>query len=170
MLAVQKFILIINYRMEGKFGSWKIWWIHCMNTLAEENLANCEILQVKISRKTYSIKHSERLHHATNLWHEPCCDAMLCSSFTHLKPLSESQNQIWCWSSASWCFVLHLFNLSICQFHCLGWHKITQTTGRLRQSMVLYNRGCTVEVLYFKINIDVFQHNSTMNFVTWDFL
>ena len=38
-----------------------------MNTLAEENLANCEILQVKISQKTYSIKHSKRLCHATNL-------------------------------------------------------------------------------------------------------
>ena len=56
-----------KYRMEGNFGSGKIWRIHCMNTLAEENLANCEILQVKIFRKTYSIKHSERLRHATNL-------------------------------------------------------------------------------------------------------
>ena len=37
------------YRMEGNFGSGKIWRIHCMNTLVEENLANCEILQVKIS-------------------------------------------------------------------------------------------------------------------------
>ena len=133
--------------MEENFGSGKIWQIYCMNTFMKENLVNCEILQVKISRKTYSIKHSERLHHATNLWCEPCCDAMLCSSFTHLKPLSGSQNQIWCWPSASWSFVLHLFNLSICRFNCLGWHKITQTTGRLRQSLVLYNLGCTVEVL-----------------------
>ena len=55
------------YRMEGNFGSGKIWRIHCMNTLAEENLANCEILQVKISRKTYPVKHSEHLCYATNL-------------------------------------------------------------------------------------------------------
>ena len=53
--------------MEGNFGSGKIWRIHCMNTLAEENLANCEILQVKLLRKTYFVKHSERLRHATNL-------------------------------------------------------------------------------------------------------
>ena len=53
--------------MEGNFGSGKIRRIHCMNILAEENLANCEILQVKISRKAYSVKHSERLRHATNL-------------------------------------------------------------------------------------------------------
>ena len=48
-----------KYRMEGNFGSGKIWRIHCMNTLAEENLANCEILQVKIFRKTYSVEHIE---------------------------------------------------------------------------------------------------------------
>ena len=53
--------------MEGNFGSRKIWRIHYMNTMAEENLANCEILQAKISRKTYSVKHSERLCHATNM-------------------------------------------------------------------------------------------------------
>ena len=64
--------------MEGNFGSRKIWWIHCINTLVEENLVNCEILQVKIFRKTYSIKHSERLRHMTNLWHEPCWT--LCSA------------------------------------------------------------------------------------------
>ena len=40
-----------EYRMEGNFDSGKIWRIHCINTLAEENLANCEILPVKISRK-----------------------------------------------------------------------------------------------------------------------
>ena len=57
----------VDYRMEGNFGSGKIWRIHCMNPLAEENLANCEILQVKIFRKTYSVKHSERLRYATNL-------------------------------------------------------------------------------------------------------
>ena len=57
----------VDYCMEGNFGSGKIWRIHCMNTLAEENLANCEILQVKIFRKTYSVKHSKRLRHATNL-------------------------------------------------------------------------------------------------------
>ena len=91
----------------------------------------------------YSVKHSERLRHKTNSWQEPCCDAMLCSSFT----LSGNQNQIWCWPSAVWSFNLHLFCLSICWFNCLGWHKITQTTGRLRQSLVLYDCGCTVEVL-----------------------
>ena len=110
----------------GKLCRGKIWRIHCINTLGEENLANCEVLQVKISRKTYSVKHSERLYicHAINLWRKISCDAMLSSSFTHLKPLSRSQNQIWCWSSASWSFVRHLFNLSICRFNCLGWHKI----------------------------------------------
>ena len=83
--------------MERNFGSGKIWRIHCMNTLAEENLANWEILQVKISRKTYSVKHSECLftpHDKFVTW--PCCDARLCSLFTHLKPLNGSQNQIWC--------------------------------------------------------------------------
>ena len=29
-----------KYRMEENFGSGKIWRIHCMNTLAAENLAN----------------------------------------------------------------------------------------------------------------------------------
>ena len=53
--------------MDGNFGSGKIWRIHCMNILAKENLANCEVLQVKISWKTYSVKHSERLRRATNL-------------------------------------------------------------------------------------------------------
>ena len=53
--------------MEGNFGSGKIWRIHCINALAEENLANCEILQMKIFRKTYSVKHSARLCHATDL-------------------------------------------------------------------------------------------------------
>ena len=43
--------------MEGNFGSGKIWRIHCMNTLAEENLANCEIfpsenISENIFRKT----------------------------------------------------------------------------------------------------------------------
>ena len=84
----------VPYR--GNFGSRKVWQIHCISTLVEENLANCEILQVKISRKTYSVKHSEHLHHTTNLWRKPCCDARLCSSFTNLKPLTGSQNQIWC--------------------------------------------------------------------------
>ena len=56
-----------EYHMEGNFGSGKIWRIHCMNILAEKNLAKCEILQVKISQKAYSVKHSERLRHATNL-------------------------------------------------------------------------------------------------------
>ena len=56
-----------TYRMEGNFDSGKIWRIHCMNTLAEENFANCEILQVKISRQTYFVKHSEHLRHTTNL-------------------------------------------------------------------------------------------------------
>ena len=55
---------LANYRMEGNFGSRKIWRIHYVNILAEKNLANYEILQVKISRKTYSIKHSEHLRHA----------------------------------------------------------------------------------------------------------
>ena len=82
----------LTYRMEGNFGSGKIWRINCMNTLTEENLANCKILQVKISRKTYSVKRSKRLRHATNFSRE----AMLCSSFIHLKPLSGSQNQMWC--------------------------------------------------------------------------
>ena len=58
--AKKYFVTVTYYRMEGNFGSGKIWRIHCMNTLAEENLANCEILQVKISWKTYSVKHSER--------------------------------------------------------------------------------------------------------------
>ena len=130
--------------MKGNFGSGRIWWIHCMNTLAEENMANCEIFQVKISRKTYSVKHSKCLRHVINLWHEPCCDAMLCSSFTHVKPLSGSQNQIWCWPSASWSFILHLFNLSICRFNYPGWHKITQTTGKFRQSL----RGLVQSLVY----------------------
>ena len=45
----------------------KIWRIHCTNTLAEENLANCEILQVKIriSENIYFVKRSERLRHTT---------------------------------------------------------------------------------------------------------
>ena len=54
------YIVHLTYRTEGNFGSGKIWRIHCINTLAKENLANCEILQVKISRKTYPVKHSER--------------------------------------------------------------------------------------------------------------
>ena len=39
--------IYVLYHMEGNFDSEKIWQIHCMNTLAEEDLANCEILQVK---------------------------------------------------------------------------------------------------------------------------
>ena len=56
-----------RHRMEGNFGRRKIWQIHCMNSLAKENLANSEILQVKISRKTYSVKHSKHLCRGTNL-------------------------------------------------------------------------------------------------------
>ena len=72
--------------MEGNFGSRKIWQIHCINTLAEENLANCKILQAKISWKTYSVKHNERYatrqicdasHRSYGLRNcEICCDAM----------------------------------------------------------------------------------------------
>ena len=36
--------IYVLYHMEGNFDSEKIWQIHCMNTLVEEDLANCEIL------------------------------------------------------------------------------------------------------------------------------
>ena len=56
-------ITLLNYKQTlnhmlyipygGNFGSGKIWRIHYMNILAEENLADCEIFQMKISRKTF---------------------------------------------------------------------------------------------------------------------
>ena len=66
-LRVQPTILIvlpqiIIYRMEGNFGSGKIWRIYNINTLARENLANlCNSLSENIS-EMYSVKHSKRLH------------------------------------------------------------------------------------------------------------
>ena len=53
------------YRMEGYFGSGKIWWIYSMNTLVKENLGN---LWNSLSEwKIYSVKHRKYLHWVLNL-------------------------------------------------------------------------------------------------------
>ena len=124
-----------------------------MNTLAED-LANYEVLQVKISWKTYSVKHSECLRHVKKF---VTC-TLLCSSFTHLKPLSGSQNQIVPCGPLFFTFSTSVFANSI----VLGGTKLLK---------LLVGSGnpwsCTiasVQLKYFKIDIDIFQYISANEF------